>query len=237
MLGLRLAPRLFVIWLAAITLILMSASMMAAQTPVATVEKAAVESSAAVPETAPKNAQAPISNTKEETPTATVKTETEPVKANTATPSTTAPAAPQVVTPCPQGARVVNADVVAIPQAIMLNRLGATIPNGFVFALRSDTVKTGLGNLQLRPGKRPRPIVLRANVGDCLQVSFQAAILAANFSNSTPQSPAIATTEVSLHIQGQEWGATPLDDGSFVGKNNTSLATVPPSPIPAPPPT
>src|SRR5678816_1469104 len=142
MLGLRLAPRLFVIWLAAITLILMSASMMAAQTPVAPVEKAAVDSSAAAPETAPKNAQAPIANTKEETPTATVKAEAEPVKANTATPST-APAAPQVVTPCPQGARVVNADVVAIPQAIMLNRLGATIPNGFVFALRSDTVKTG----------------------------------------------------------------------------------------------
>src|SRR5678815_6021556 len=89
MLGLRLAPRLFVIWLAAITLILMSASMMAAQTPVAPVEKAAVDSSAAAPETAPKNAQAPIANTKEETPTATVKAEAEPVKANTATPSTT----------------------------------------------------------------------------------------------------------------------------------------------------
>ena len=27
-----------------------------------------------------------------------------------------------------------------------------------------------------------------------------------------------------------------MDDGSFVGKNNTSLATVPPSPVPAPPP-
>src|SRR5919205_1846119 len=227
MLGLRLAPRLFVIWLATITLILMSASMMAAQTPVPTVEKAAVDTSAVVtPESASKNAVTPITEIKEEkTPATTVKTtEAEPVKANTAAPST-APAAPQVVTPCPQGARVVNADVVAIPQAIMLNRLGATIPNGFVFALRSDTVKTGLGNLQLRPGKRPRPIVLRANVGDCLQVSFQAAIPASNFSNSTPQSPAIATTEVSLHIQGQEWGATPLDDGSFVGKNNTSLAT------------
>src|SRR6185369_5693687 len=212
MLGLRLAPRLFVIWLAAITLILMSASMLAAQTPLTTVEKAAVESSPAVPESASKNAAVTNTNTKEETPAATItktESETEPVKANTATPST-APAAPQVVTPCPQGSRLINADVVAIPQAIMLNRLGATIPNGFVFALRSDTIKTGLGNLQLRPGKRPRPIVLRANVGDCLQVSFQAAIPASNFSNTTPQSPAIATTEVSLHIQGQEWGATPL---------------------------
>src|SRR5678816_4219605 len=235
MLGLRLAPRLFVIWLAAITLILMSASMMAAQTPVATVEKTAVESSAAVPESAPKNAVAPIPNTKE-TPATTVKTETEKVKETTTTTPSTAPAAPQVVTPCPQGARVVNADVVAIPQAIMLNRLGATIPNGFVFALRSDTIKTGLGNIQLRPGKRPRPIVLRANVGDCLRISFQNAIPASNFANSTPQSPAIATTEVSLHIQGQEWAVGPADDGSFVGKNTSSLANVPPTPIPSPAP-
>ena len=44
MLRLRLAPRLFVISLATITLILMSASMMAAQTPTASVEKAVVES-------------------------------------------------------------------------------------------------------------------------------------------------------------------------------------------------
>src|SRR5262249_16429346 len=159
-LGLRLAPR-FVIWLATITLILMSASMMAAQTPVATtVEKAAVDSNAAVPETASKNAATPIANTEtEKTPAAeTVKTETAPVKENTAATSPKPPA-PQVI-PCPRGSRLISADVVAIPQAIMLNRLGATIPNGFVFALRSDTVTTGLGNLQLRPGKRPRPLVL-----------------------------------------------------------------------------
>jgi hypothetical protein len=117
----------------------------------------------------------------------------------------------------------------------MLNRLGATIPNGFVFALRADTV-TNAGNIWLRPGKRPRPIVLRANVGDCLQISFQNAIPTAKFAQSTPQSPAVATTEVSLHIQGQEWAIGPADDGSFVGKNNSSLATAPPTPIPSPAP-
>jgi len=117
----------------------------------------------------------------------------------------------------------------------MLNRLGATIPNGFVFALRSDTV-TNHGNMWLRPGKRPRPVVLRANVGDCLQITFQNAIPAPKFAQSTPQSPPVATTEVSLHIQGQEWATGPADDGSFVGKNNSSLATAPPTPIPAPAP-
>src|ERR1044071_5767570 len=240
MLGLRLASRLFVISLAAITLILMSASMMTAQTPTATVEKSAVEANAAVPETAAKTTTAPIPNTKEETekvPATTLKTETEVAKETTAAPEATKTVpAPVQAAPCPAGSRVVKADVVAIPQAIMLNRLGATIPNGFVFALRSDTIKTGLGNLQLRPGKRPRPIALRANVGDCLEITFQNAIPASNFSNSTPESPGIATTEVSLHIQGQEWAVGPADDGSLVGKNPTSLATVPPSPIPAPTP-
>jgi hypothetical protein len=240
MLGLRLASRLFVISLAAITLILMSASMMTAQTPTATVEKSAVEANAAVPETAAKTTTAPIPNTKEETekvPATTGKTETEVAKETTGAPEATKTVpAPVQAAPCPAGSRLIKANVVAIPQAIMLNRLGATIPNGFVFALRSDTIKTGLGNLQLRPGKRPRPIALRANVGDCLEITFQNAIPASNFSNSTPESPGIATTEVSLHIQGQEWAVGPADDGSLVGKNPTSLATVPPSPIPAPTP-
>src|SRR5262249_56980435 len=86
-----------------------------------------------------------------------IKTETEPAKAIDATPATP----PQVVA-CPPGARRVRADVVAIPQPIMLNRLGATIPNAFVFALRSDTV-TNNGNIWLRPGERPRPRALLAN--------------------------------------------------------------------------
>ena len=160
MLGLRLAPRLFVISLATITLILMSASMMAAQTPTASVEKAVVESNATAPESASTNSTAPsaASSTvaKEETEKisgSNSQTDTEPVKES----SCGAGAAPQVIAPCPPGTRMIKADVVAIPQALMLNRLGATIPNGFVFALRADTIKTGLGNIQLRPGKRPRP--------------------------------------------------------------------------------
>jgi hypothetical protein len=74
--------------------------------------------------------------------------------------------------------RVVTADVVAIDQAMMINRLGTSQPGGMVYALRGDVVAVsgstpGPGNAQLRPGKRPRPMVLRANVGDCLVVNFQ----------------------------------------------------------------
>ena len=226
MLGLRSTVKYFVISFAAIILSLLTASLAVAQTPAtAAVEKATIEPSAVVPETA---AKIPVASTaKEEMPAAPAKTETEPAPSTPATP-------PQVIA-CPPGTRKIKADVVAIPQPIMLNRLGATIPNGFVFALRSDTV-TNNGNMWLRPGKRPRPVVLRANVGDCLQITFQNAIPAPKFAQSTPQSPPVATTEVSLHIQGQEWATGPADDGSFVGKNNSSLATAPPTPIPAPAP-
>src|SRR5215510_7497122 len=115
--GLRSIPKSFVTSFAAIILILMTASLLAAQTPTVAVEKTTVEPNAV-------NAT-PTATTKEETPAVTtIKTESEPAKANAAAP-------PQVV-PCPAGSRKIMADVVAIPQPIMLNRLGATIPNGFV---------------------------------------------------------------------------------------------------------
>jgi hypothetical protein len=131
---------------------------------------------------------------------------------------------------------LVKADVVALPKAVMLNRLGATIPNAFVYALARDTVGSG-SNVQLRPGKRPRPIVLRANVGDCLQIKFTNAIPPSAFQNSTPNSPAVGTQEVSLHIQGMEWATGSGDDSSFTGKNSSSLASATPAPSPMPPAT
>jgi hypothetical protein len=76
------------------------------------------------------------------------------------------------------------ADVVALDQAFYNNRIGAFQAGGMVFALRRDVVsnETGApdpgkplnpGLVMVRPDKRPRPIVLRVNVGDCLEVSFQ----------------------------------------------------------------
>jgi hypothetical protein len=127
-------------------------------------------------------------------------------------------AAPKPPPPPPQCKRTIKADVVAIPQPIMLNRLGAALPGGMVFALRRDT-ELGLGK-QIRADKRPRPIVLRANVGDCLTINFENLIPAANFAT-----PTNTTSEVSLHIEGMEWVTGPGDDGSFVGKNNSSLAS------------
>lgn len=92
---------------------------------------------------------------------------------------TTTPTSPQPPkTPPFACERKVVADVVAIDQPLMYNRMGAGQPNGMMYALKRDVVATtpgtppGTGNAMLRPDKRPRPLVLRAAVGDCLTVHF-----------------------------------------------------------------
>ena len=75
--------------------------------------------------------------------------------------------------------RAISADVVALDQAFYVNRLGALQTGGMIFALRRDVVPNDgskelkPGAVMLRPDKRPRPIVLRMNVGDCLTIYFQ----------------------------------------------------------------
>ncbi|MFP3498123.1 hypothetical protein SB759_28290, partial [Pseudomonas sp. SIMBA_059] len=79
--------------------------------------------------------------------------------------------------------RTLVANVVALDQPLMFNRLGAQNANGMMFALREDVVdehqvplgKGGAavpGKVTLRPDKRPRPIVLRVAAGDCLTVNL-----------------------------------------------------------------
>src|SRR5665213_4189460 len=86
---------------------------------------------------------------------------------------------PRAAAQQPGCARVIEADVVAIDQPIFLNRLGASMPGGMIYALRRDVVvgpngpTIAAGNARLSPDRRPRPLVLRVRVGDCLHVHFQ----------------------------------------------------------------
>src|SRR6266853_3620620 len=75
----------------------------------------------------------------------------------------------------------VVAQVAAIDQPFMFNRLGSAMPQGMIFALLRDVVSDDSkqscangncrkGHVMLRPDKRPRPLVLRVNKGQCLQV-------------------------------------------------------------------
>lgn len=92
-------------------------------------------------------------------------------------------------------ARTVCADIVALDQMLVYNRFGSFNPYGMIYALRRDVVNVGkpveamaadqcdaslgieshgtdlsAGKVRLRDCKRPRPLTLRANVGDILHV-------------------------------------------------------------------
>lgn len=161
--------------------------------------------------------------------------------------------------------QVVKADVVALEQPYFYNRFGSFNPDGLMFALREDVVdKDGkllkvdcgsngcaedenyVGTAKLRSDKRPRPLVLRVNEGDCLQVTFT------NLLSSTPPSgeasieeidksktgqrpvemsdvpisqDALATRYASMHVNGLEYvTANGINsDGTNVGINTLSM--------------
>src|SRR5437868_5100287 len=64
--------------------------------------------------------------------------------------------------------RTIHAEVVALDQVYLYNRLGSHAPDGIIYALKRDVVSTDPnhpndlvpGKIGLRPGKRPRPLVL-----------------------------------------------------------------------------
>lgn len=132
----------------------------------------------------------------------------------------------------------ITANVVALDQPIHYNRLGGKLKTGQIYALERDVCpQTGTNDpcdtsnaqdhkesllsawnsdptktsVTLRPGKRPRPMVLRVNQDQCLEI---------NFTNLLTQD---AKNVSGLHIQGMEWVKNDQDDGSWVGQNTSSL--------------
>jgi manganese oxidase len=120
--------------------------------------------------------------------------------------------------------RTIRANVVALDQVFFYNRLGAVNPAGMIYALRRDVapINSALGlvpgNVQLRLDKRARPIVLRMNVGDCLQISFQNLLDPVRADEDQP-----ATRTASVHVQGLSLVGSIASDGSNVGVNSNSL--------------
>ncbi|XXY23657.1 copper oxidase [Sorangium sp. So ce216] len=129
-------------------------------------------------------------------------------------------------THAPASGRTVFADVVAIDQMLVYDRFGAFTPGGMIYALRRDVEAIepeepiGPGNAKLRPGKRPRPLVLRVNAGDSLFVSFTNWLKPASASL-----PALSPTtrHASIHVVGLQIQS--LDAlGGNVGQNESALA-------------
>jgi hypothetical protein len=184
-------------------------------TPVATPEEPTVEAASRPSPTdaAPPDA-ASVNATGADTSASDVKATSGSASA-APTPAPSSASAPPVAQPaiC---RRIIEAEVVVLGQPYLLNRLGASMPNALVYALRGDVKGTTPTDVQLKPTKRARPIVLRANQGDCLKIKL--------FNLVGPTSVATTTPQLSLHAQGMQLVNSIADDGSFVGVNNSSLA-------------
>ncbi|MBL8190299.1 MAG: hypothetical protein JNK38_19945, partial [Acidobacteria bacterium] len=122
----------------------------------------------------------------------------------------------------------VTAEVVALDQPFMFNRLGSAYPQGMIFALKRDVVDSDgkscadghcqPGQVMLRPDKRPRPIVLRANVGQCLQIKFT------NWLAATASNGQSATRHAGVHVTGLELAGNINSDATFTGNNPNGYA-------------
>jgi hypothetical protein len=150
--------------------------------------------------------------------------------------------------------RTITANVVILDHVLVFNRLGAQNVNGMIYALKRDVVDAAgvalteptaraiPGQVRLRDDKRPRPLVLRVNVGDTLVVNFTNLLTpAANpfpplpdeanpCEGCPPDNPLLALNDqvagryAGFHAQGMQLVGDIGSDASFVGKNPNSLA-------------
>jgi hypothetical protein len=168
-------------------------------------------------------------------PTPIVKPTATPLATPTPTPVATPIATPTPIpapTPIagviPACGKTITARVVAFEQIHTYNRFGAFNPHGMMYALARDVVGSTPGGVSLRATKRPRPIVLRVNEGDCLQISFTN-YLSPTQPASSPEPGEIdggsapKTRHASIHVNGLDY-LNIASDGANVGKNVSSLA-------------
>ena len=144
--------------------------------------------------------------------------------------------------------RTIKVQVVALDQPWMWNRLGASQPGGMIYALARDVERNsdkpgedpllkedgelksiesellGLcGKVRLRDDKRARPLVLRANKGDCLEITF-ANLLSPQPVMEQTKNAQNPTRWAGLHATGMELVGDKNSDSSWVGTNENSLA-------------
>jgi hypothetical protein len=130
-------------------------------------------------------------------------------------------------------------------QVITYNRLGVFNPAGMIFALARDVFPVGTdvftlakscrynsctsGEVMLRPDKRPRPLTLRVNEGQTIEIKLKNLLSSSaipdadNSAVPVPpgQSEQPATRNVGIHIHGMQWATGQNDDGSNVGSVNS----------------
>ena len=136
--------------------------------------------------------------------------------------------------------QTITARVVVFDNPTVFNRLGAQNPNWITYALKRDVVAvdpntrlpTGdipgmnltAGNVELRPDKRPRPLVIRSIEGACLDIEFTNLLASEANPNNAQQDNLINNDQVKgrcagFHATGAELRTSMTDDGSMVGSN------------------
>ncbi|HET7479640.1 MAG TPA: hypothetical protein VFJ72_09020 [Rubrobacteraceae bacterium] len=127
-------------------------------------------------------------------------------------------------TPCPAGAPVKKYEVVAMQKSLTYNKAGDNDPYGLIYVLASDEAAIKSGE------KKPEPLVLRANEGDCIEVGLTNHLTPAwlQHGNAGTDGDAKAPTEpdagtpaglrVSLHPQLVKYDVRG-SDGTAVGYN------------------
>lgn len=99
--------------------------------------------------------------------------------------------------------------IVAMQVRMVVNKAGENNPDGQMYALRdrADAILTAVKDSPLLPVKEVEPLVIRANLGDCIHVTFRNRL----------------KVPASMHIQGVRQDVL-TSDGSMVGNNPASVA-------------
>ena len=147
-----------------------------------------------------------------------------PIVLPTPTPTPTpVPAPTPLAVAAPVCSNTITAKVVAFDQIYTYNRFGAFNPAGMMYALAKDVVGSTPGGVSLRADKRPRPIVLRVNEGDCLSILFTNYLSTTRLrSNGSENGDTTKTRYASIHVNGLDY-LNIASDGANVGKNVSSL--------------
>jgi manganese oxidase len=117
--------------------------------------------------------------------------------------------------PAPPGVPVRRFDLVAVRKQVLYNRFGDHDPEGLLFVLRSELAPVLSGE------RNPEPLVLRACLGELVEVRLENRLPAALTQLPHPEVPVEApwppSSRVSLHPQGVAYEAG--SDGAAVGFN------------------
>lgn len=119
-------------------------------------------------------------------------------------------------TPCPPGAPVRRYDVSAIARPIVYNAAGDHDPDGLLFVLAQDEQAV------LKGTKPPEPLVIRANLGECVEVrltnKLPKMLRPTEYPNVPVETPWPPSNRVSMHVQNLKYD-TRGSDGATVGFN------------------